>query len=484
VLAPAVKITSPTSGAVATTSATLTGTSSRATLVQVRVGSAVWTNATGVASWTVTFDLSMFPNGPVVFEARAFNGTVESAHDSITVQKAPAALALDRCTVRPGVVAVEIGGTQAFAASGWNGTTEIAGVSAAWSVIGNIGNVTPGGVFTATTAGTGSVVGSVTYSGRSAACSSNVTVTAGPPPTVAISSPSSGANVTTNLIVVRGTSSHADAVQIRAGNGLWSAVGGTVDAWSAQLDLSGFANMQALTIEARAFNGSAESTHDQIYVVKSLPLVVLISAPAERAQVSGTLTVTGTTTPGSTVQIRFDAGMWVNASTSGSAWSYRIDTTTTFDGDHLIEARAVWGASASPVVARDVVVSNNQSPRLALPQPVLWGLAVVIPLAGLVVAPPRLPKAAPETRQKPPLIQPGPRKAVVQDRINVRFRNSSKMLDISRGCRFPRTNDALGPRISALRGNRRACTKGPPSRPRPRVSRDRRSGDEPRDERL
>ena len=203
---------------------------------------------------------------------------------------------------------------------------------------------------------------------------------------VAISSPSSGSNVTTNLIVVRGTSSHADAVQIRAGNGLWSAVGGTVDAWSAQLDLSGFANMQALTIEARAFNGSAESTHDQIYVVKSLPLVVLISAPAERAQVSGTLTVTGTTTPGSTVQIRFDAGMWVNASTSGSAWSYRIDTTTTFDGDHLIEARAVWGASASPVVARDVVVSNNQSPRLALPQPVLWGLAVVIPLAGLVVA--------------------------------------------------------------------------------------------------
>ena len=385
VLAPAVKITSPSSGAVATTSATVTGTSSRATLVQVRVGSAVWTNATGVASWTVTFDLSPFPNGPIVFEARAFNGTVESAHDSITIQKAPATLGLDRCTVRPDVAAIQVGGTQAFAASGWNGTTEIAGVSAAWSVTGSIGNITPNGVFTATTSGTGSVVASVTYSGRSATCSSGVAVTAGPPPMVAISSPSSGSNVTTNLIVVRGTSSHADAVQVRAGNGLWSAVGGPVDAWSAQLDLSGFANMQTVVIEARAFNGSAESTHDQISVVKVLPLVVQISYPAERAQVSGTLTVTGTTTAGSAVQIRFDAGLWVNASTSGAAWSYRIDTTTTFDGDHLIEARAVWGSAASPVVARFVVVSNTKPPWLALPQPLLCGLAVAILLAGFIL---------------------------------------------------------------------------------------------------
>ena len=386
VLAPAVKITSPSPGAVATTSATVTGIASRATLVQVRVGSAVWTNAMGVASWTITFDLSPFPNGPIVFEARAFNGTVESAHDSITIQKAPASLALDRCTVRPDVAAIQVGGTQAFAASGWNGTTEIAGVSAVWSVTGNLGNITPGGVFTATTTGTGSVVASVTYSGRSASCSSSVGVTAGPPPTVAISSPSSGSNVTTNLIVVRGTSAHADAVQVRAGTGSWSAVAGSLDGWSAQLDLSGFANMQAVAIEARAFNGSAESTHDQIYVVKVLPLVVLISYPEERAQVSGTLTVTGTTTAGSTVQIRFDGGLWVNASTIGSTWSYRIDTTTTFDGDHLIEAQAVWGSTASPVVARNVVVSNSKPPWLALPQPLFWGLAVAILLAGLVLA--------------------------------------------------------------------------------------------------
>src|SRR3989449_66752 len=290
----AAKITSPSPGAVATTSATVTGIASRATLVQVRVGSAVWTNAMGVASWTITFDLSPFPNGPIVFEARAFNGTVESAHDSITIQKAPAALALDRCT--------------------------------------------------------------------------------------------GGSNVTANLIVVRGTSAHADAVQVRAGTGSWSAVAGSLDGWSAQLDLSGFANMQAVAIEARAFNGSAESTHDQIYVVKVLPLVVLISYPAERAQVSGTLTVTGTTTAGSTVQIRFDGGLWVNASTIGSTWSYRIDTTTTFDGDHLIEAQAVWGSTASPVVARNVVVSNSKPPGVALPQPPFWGLAVAILLAGVFLA--------------------------------------------------------------------------------------------------
>src|SRR5207245_10558287 len=149
----------------------------------------------------------------------------------------------------------------------------------------------------------------------------------------------SGSTVTTNPIIVRGTSTHADAVQVRAGTGSWSAVAGSLDGWSAQLDLSAFANMQAVAIEARAFNGSAESTHDQIYVVKVLPLVVLISSPAERAQVSGTLTVTATTTSGSTVQIRFDPGLWVNASTTCAAWSYRSATTTTFAGDRLIAAR-------------------------------------------------------------------------------------------------------------------------------------------------
>src|SRR2546428_2942821 len=78
--------------------------------------------------------------------------------------------------------------------------------------------------------------------------------------------------------------------------------------------------------------------------------------------------------------------MWVSASTTGSAWSYTIDTTTTFDGDHLIEARAVWGSAASPVVARNVVVNNSRPPPwLALPQPLLCGLAVAIPLAGLVL---------------------------------------------------------------------------------------------------
>lgn len=386
VLLPTVKITSPASGAVATTSATVTGVSSRATLVQVRVGGAMWTNATGVASWTVTLDLTPFPVGSLGIEARALNGTLESAHDSVAIQKVSTAPTLDRCTVRPGVAAIQVGGTQVFVAIGWNGTTEIAGVTSVWSVTGSIGTITPGGVFTATTAGPGTVVASVTYAGRSANCSSSVAVTASPPPSVTITSPSSGSNVSSNTIVARGTSTHADAVQVRAGNGSWTAVTGGLDAWSASLDLSAFANEQSLTIEARAFNGSVESTHDQIIVVKVLPLVVQITSPVERAQVSGTLTVAGTATLGSTVQVRFDGGPWVNASGSGSGWSYWIDTTTTFDGDHFIEARAVWGSAASPVASRDVVVSNNANPPwMGLPQPLFCGLVVAIPLVAVLL---------------------------------------------------------------------------------------------------
>jgi len=381
---PTVRIRSPNAGAVETTSVNVTGTAARATLVQVRVNRTMWTDATGADSWTVTFDLALFPLGTLALEARALNGTIESAHDFVTIQKVVSSPALDRCTVRPDVVAVQVGRMQAFGVSGWNGTTELA-VGATWSVSGIIGTIGSSGIFNATAAGVGSVIAMATDGRQSVSCSAQVTVTSGAPPTVAITSPSSGSNATSNTLVVRGTSAQADRVQIRSGTGPWSAVAGTVAYWSAAVDISGFPDGQPLAIEARAFNGTVESTHDRIVLLKSLPLVITISYPADRSQVSGTVIVTGTSTQGSTVRLRFDGGGWQNLTPSGTSWSFRIDTTATFDGDHLIEAQAVLGLLESAILSRDVIVANAKPGLALLSPPLLWGLLLSIPLAALLI---------------------------------------------------------------------------------------------------
>jgi len=272
---------------------------------------------------------------------------------------------------------------QAFGVSGWNGTTELA-VGATWSVSGIIGTIGSSGIFNATAAGVGSVIAMATDGRRSVSCSAQVTVTSGAPPTVAITSPSSGSNATSYTLVVRGTSAQADRVQIRSGTGPWSAVAGTVAYWSAAVDISGFPDGQPLAIEARAFNGTVESTHDRIVLLKSLPLVITISYPADRSQVSGTVIVTGTSTQGSTVRLRFDGGRWQNLTPSGTSWSFRIDTTATFDGDHLIEVQSVLGVRESAILSRDVIVANAKAGLSILSPPVLWGLLTGIPLATLL----------------------------------------------------------------------------------------------------
>jgi hypothetical protein len=380
---PTVRLTSPNAGAVATASVTVTGTAARATLIQVRVNRTTWIDATGIDSWTVTLDLAPFPLGSLVLEARAMNGTIESVHDFVTIQRVANSPALDRCTVRPDVVAVQVGTRQAFAVSGWNGTTELA-LGASWSVTGTIGTIAASGILNATTAGLGSVIALATDGPRSASCSAQVTVTSGAPPRVTITSPSSGSNATSNSLVVRGTSAQADGVQIRSGTGPWSAVAGPLAYWSAAVDISGIPDGQALSIEARAFNGTVESTHDRIVLVKTLPVVITISYPPDRSQVSGILNVTGTATQGSTVRLRFDGGRWQNLTPSGTSWSFRIDTTATFDGDHLIEVQSVLGVRESAILSRDVIVANAKAGLSILSPPVLWGLLTGIPLATLL----------------------------------------------------------------------------------------------------
>jgi hypothetical protein len=112
--------------------------------------------------------------------------------------------------------------------------------------------------------------------------------------------------------------------------------------------------------------------------------VITIAYPADRSQVSGTVIVTGTATQGSTVRLRFDGGSWQNLTVSGSSWSYSIDTTKTFDGDHLIEAQSVLGSRESAILSRDVIVANAKPGLSILSPPLIWGI-LGLPLAALLI---------------------------------------------------------------------------------------------------
>jgi hypothetical protein len=85
------------------------------------------------------------------------------------------------------------------------------------------------------------------------------------------------------------------------------------------------------------------------------------------------------------VRLRFDGGTWQNLTLSGSSWSWRIDTTATFDGDHLIEAQSVLGARESAILSRDVVVTNAKQGLAILSPPLLWGLLGAIPIAAFLI---------------------------------------------------------------------------------------------------
>jgi len=68
-----------------TSSLSVFGTSQDADRVEVRFTGGTWTEASGTDTWTASFILDPVASGPLVIEARAFAGLLESPHDRIVV---------------------------------------------------------------------------------------------------------------------------------------------------------------------------------------------------------------------------------------------------------------------------------------------------------------------------------------------------------------------------------------------------------------
>jgi len=86
---PTVAITSPSDGATLSGTANIQGTASdtdgTVQLVQIKIDSGAWIEATGTTSWSYSWDTTAVANGSHTIYARSYDGTDYSSIDSVTV---------------------------------------------------------------------------------------------------------------------------------------------------------------------------------------------------------------------------------------------------------------------------------------------------------------------------------------------------------------------------------------------------------------
>lgn len=104
--------------------------------------------------------------------------------------------------------------------------------------------------------------------------------------------------------------------------------------------------------------------------VRAIPPACAIGQPAQDQKTTGLLVLRGTATPGAvpivSVQVRYDAGQWLDA-TGKQSWSYLLDTNLLKNGKHTVEARAFDGEVYSNVTAVRFAVDNGAHGTTLLP---------------------------------------------------------------------------------------------------------------------
>ena len=205
------------------------------------------------------------------------------------------------------------------------------------------------------------------------------------PPTISISSPSSGDTLTTNTVTVSGTATDdigLSRVEVSVNSGSWQLVSGT-NSWSTTVTLSQGSN----TIHARATDNSGKITEKSVDVISDIPPTISISSPSSGDTLTtNTVTVSGTATDDiglSRVEVSVNSGSWQLASGTNS-WS---TTVTLSQGSNTIYARAtdIAGNTAETLVSPDFIVPFNWGMILGI-------LSVIGGVLGLVYLYPKFLK--------------------------------------------------------------------------------------------
>jgi hypothetical protein len=183
-------------------------------------------------------------------------------------------------------------------------------------------------------------------------------------PTVAISTPTAGANVASPLEVAGSASSSSRtiaSVGVSVDGGGWQTASGTTS-WSASVDAAQLApGTHVLSARATDSSGKSTSVSENIVVADTTAPSVTLATPTVGAIVGGSVTLTGTATDNvavSRVDVSVDSGAWQPA-TGTTTWSAVVDTSSLPDGSHRFFARATDGAGNTATTSVSVTVKNT-----------------------------------------------------------------------------------------------------------------------------
>jgi O-glycosyl hydrolase len=205
------------------------------------------------------------------------------------------------------------------------------------------------------------------------------------PPMVSITSPASGATLAGTAVVVANAQDNLSvaSVQFKV-DGTNSGPSLTTPPYSYSLNTNSLSNgNHTLTAMATDAAGNTASSAAVPFVVSNLstaPPVVLVTAPASGATVSGTVTVTASATSSigvASVQFQLD-GANVGSPVTAAPYSYSWDTTKSSNGSHTLKGIAKDAAGTSTMSAGDTVNVKN-----AVAAPVV---SITAPASGATVS--------------------------------------------------------------------------------------------------
>jgi hypothetical protein len=200
----------------------------------------------------------------------------------------------------------------------------------------------------------------------------SLSVVANQPPEVSITAPGDGATVSGSITISgTGTDPNGDesieSVEIRLDGGTWDEAVGTAD-WAFGLDTT-YLSEGSHTIGVRAYDGEFHSpvaTID-ITVANNVNLhapVVEITSPDDGDEVSGVVTITGTTSDEDgdetilSVEVSIDGGLWAEAE-GITDWEIMFDSSEYSDGSIVVDVRASDGVHTSEDRSITLVVNNH-----------------------------------------------------------------------------------------------------------------------------
>lgn len=374
--APSVEITRPQADATVNGSVTIEGNASdpdgNVSHVEIRIDEDPWRNATGTTNWTYAWETTDLDDGDHTIRARAHDGEQYSkiAWRNVTVdnqQDAPDTTPPNVTIEHPPNLAkvsgtVDIQGT-ASDTDGNVTTVEVRIDHGDWQPATGLENWT----FSWDTSNVSEETHTITARATDNASATTSTTrevfvqaeddgTDPATPDIEILSPDDGAEVS-GTVNISGTASAPtgalDKVEIRIDDGPWRNATGTAE-WNATWETTG-TETGPHTIQARATAGAEQAIARTNVTVTNgsdsdrsgefpFPPEVTISSPAAGANVSGTVTVSGTASDEdgdlAKVQARIDEGSWHRAE-GLEDWTVELDLANASAGNVTIVVRAL-----------------------------------------------------------------------------------------------------------------------------------------------